>query len=43
MRRSNVTLAGVIFAGGLIVSAAALATTITFSGLTGGNGTLVTT
>jgi hypothetical protein len=43
MRRSNATLAGVILAGGLIVSAAASATTITFSGLTGGNGTLVTT
>jgi hypothetical protein len=36
-------LAGVILAGGVIASAAASATTITFSGLTSANGTLVAT
>jgi hypothetical protein len=41
MRRRNAKLAGVILAGGLIASAAASATTITFSDLTSANGTLV--
>src|ERR1700719_2335142 len=41
MRCRNATFAGVILAGGVIASTAASATTITFSGLTGANGTLV--
>jgi PEP-CTERM motif len=43
MRNRNAIFAGVILAGGVIASAAASATTITFSGLTGANGTSVAT
>jgi hypothetical protein len=43
MRCRNATFAGVILAGGVIASAAASATTITFSGLAGANGTPVAT
>ena len=43
MRNRNAIFAGVILAGGVIASAAASATTITFSGLTGANGTPVAT
>src|ERR1700682_310009 len=43
MRCRNATFAGVILAGGVIASVPASATTITFSGLTGANGTPVTT
>jgi hypothetical protein len=42
MRHRNATLAGAILAAGVIASAAASATTITFSGLTSTNATLVT-
>ena len=43
MRCRNAIFAGVIVAGGMIASAVASATTITFSGLTGANGTPVAT
>jgi hypothetical protein len=43
MRCRNAALAAVILAGGALASAAASATTITFSGLAGANGTPVAT
>jgi hypothetical protein len=43
MRSRNITFAGIILAGGVVAAAAASATTITFSGLSGANGTPVAT
>jgi hypothetical protein len=43
MKVRNATLAAIILAGGTLASAAASATTITFSGLVGANGTPIAT